>query len=480
MPDARPSRTALLVVLLIGAVLAGVWVVTSGPDEGHRCRSPAVDRPDGIGHTVPAANASVNVTVRRVGPEAVRYEYGDLDDAGPEFRPSVPPWLRDIGVRVHSARGFAVYRSPNGTRLVWNESVPDPRVTLVTTPSAGSGDIDGAGVTITPEWAILPLLRHSAPTNVSLAADQEGVVGDRVLLLGEHRTVRREAECQEIRLHVPTAVETAEPPAAVAESLADASRDLDVGWRYRTVNVFGVGDPLTGTRTVTHEAWVNARSAFDADVVPEIGYPPPPPRANDWLHAALHTRQRWHANGSIGAGAAWVAEAMPAYYQVTETARQGRRSVCGVEVTWRRLNRSLHRGPGSVNLTSPATYEGSRAQYTKGAYVLAALDHELRLRTVGLRSLEDVVARLNDRENLTAAAVETAVVATGGSGMRAWLDRYVSGTAIPPEPAPPVTCWDSPSFGAAQLVVLLLGGGIAAVIVGLLLADLVVGTRRRP
>ena len=119
------------------------------------------------------------------------------------------------------------------------------------------------------------------------------------------------------------------------------------------------------------------------------------------------------------------------------------------------------------------------AQYTQGAYVLAALDRQIRLRTVGLRSLEDVFGRLNDRRNLTAASFEAAVVSTAGSGMRSWLDRYVAGTALPPPPAAPLACQSSPALGPLQVAVLLLFGGLGAVFLGLVLANLVLGDRRR-
>lgn len=472
---ARAGRV-LVALVLVGAAGGAVWLATTGPSGPQDCRAVDPDIPVNRAHNVPANESVANVTVERVGPEAIRFTYHDLDGASADYGPSLPAWLQEMGVRVDSASGFAVYRSANGTRLVHKQSADRPQVTVVTEPTTGGPSIDSAGAAITPEWAFVPLPPHTAPTNVSLAPGQPGVVGDQVLLLGPHRTVRREVGCQDIVVHVPTAVDAALDPAAVADSLAAASRSLDVGWRYETVRVFGVGDPIRpGGRAFTHEVWVHAGSPV-ALPSRSLRYPPRPVSANTWLHEYLHTRQRWRQNGAIADNASWLTEAIPTYYEVAESVRQGRLSTCTAVAHWRRVNASLHRGPKTMNLTQPRTYRQREGDYTRGAYVLAALDWQIQTRTGGLRSLADVWRRLNDRRNVTAADVEAAVVATAGPGIRPWLDRYVSGTAIPPPPTVPLRCpRGSTGLGPIQFGVLAILAGVVAVFLGRLLGKTLVG-----
>ena len=475
MPDSGPVRRVLVVAVLLGLLTGGVWIVTGESADGRACRDPLADVPDSRALDVPANGSTVNATVRRIGPEAIRYTYGNLSGVAADFGPGVPAWLQRVGVRIQSARGFAVYRSENGTSLVWNESIQDPQVTVGTVPSPDRGGLDAAGAAITPDWAFLPLLPHGVPTNVTLAADQPGVVGDQVLLLGPHRTVRREAGCQDVLLHVPTAVDTAEDPAAIADSLAAASNDLGFGQRYQTVRVFGVGDPIRpGGRVLTHEVWVHAGATFDRLRDWTGRYPPTPSHANRWLHEYLHTLGGW--GNETAPDSRWLTEAVPSYYTVTETARQGRLDRCNASRYWEGLNRSLHLGPGTVNLSAPRTYEGTAADYTQGAYVLAALDAEIRVRTGGLRSLQDVLRRLDGAGDVTGADLRRAVRQVVGPGMDAWLDRYVAGTAIPPPPARPLECvrvLASPT--PLQFVLLVAVLGVAAALAGRLLGAVLFG-----
>jgi len=286
-------------------------------------------------------------------------------------------------------------------------------------------------------------------------------------MLGAHRTVRREAGCQEVVLHLPDAVSSAEDPQAVADSIAAASRSLDVGWRYETVRFFGVGEPIaSGGRTLGHEAWVMADTRFDEPLASPDGYPPQPPATNTWLHHYVHTRQGWLANGSATPATAWLTEAVPAYYSVEETARLGLLGRCDATAYWHAINRTLHRGPGQGNLSRPRTYRQVNGAYTQGAYALAALDARIRLQTAGLRSLDDLLVRLNREEQLTADAFEAALVDTAGPGARTWIDRFVSGREIPAPPPRPPECWTGDLDRGTDPMVVLGTLLVLAVIVG--------------
>jgi hypothetical protein len=73
--------------------------------------------------------------------------------------------------------------------------------------------------------------------------------------------------------------------------------------------------------------------------------------------------------------------------------------------------------------------------YAKGARVLAALDVEIRTRSGGEATLQDVMAGLNAHEGtVTHDAFERYVSAAAGEPMGDWLDRYVRGPAAPQVP----------------------------------------------
>lgn len=473
-PGASTTIRVVALFLLVGAVIAGLWVTWIGGDTPAVCQAPGPDLDDARAHNPPANESAANVSVERVSATAIQLTYNDLDGIPGDYGVSLPPWLREMGVRVNAASGFAIYRSANGTDLVLKESASSPQVTVVTEPTAAGSGVDSAGAAITDDWAFVPLPPHTAPTNVSLAAGQPGVVGDQVLLLGTHRTATRQVGCQDVVVHVPTALESHADPERIADSLAAASRDLDVGWRYERVRAFGVGDPIgPGGRTFTHEIWVRAGTEVGLPER-EARFPPRPVAADTWLHQIQHTRQRWVWNGTVSRNASWLSEALASYYDVQQSVHQGRLSACNATVHWNRLNASLHRGPGTMNLTAPRTYQHRAGAYTRGSFVLAALDQRIRSRTAGTRSLAHVWRRLNERRNVTARSFRDAVVATAGPGIDPWLDRYVAGTAVPSPPATPLECvGGSGELGPVKFGLLAAFAGLVAVLLGRLLAEVV-------
>ena len=377
----------------------------------------------------------MNVTVARVNDTAIRFTYYDLDADEDGFGPSLPTWLYELGIHVQSAHGFRVDRTEYGAALIWNTSVATPTVTFTTGARRNSGGFDDAGAAIQPRWAFLPLPQHSHPINVSLASGQPGVVGDQVLLLGKHTMYHRSVGCHDIELYIPDALDTTEPPTAIADSLEAAARNLKVGWRYDTVRVFGVGAPVRlGGRAFTHEVWVHVNSTFKPTPPRGTQYPPRLVPANVWVHEYVHTRERWVWNSSDSSDAQWLTEAMTSYYMIAETERQGRMLAYNETLYWMRLNESLHFGDNRLNLTNPRTYQREKGAYTRGAFVLASLDAEIRSQTSGRKSLDDVFRRLNQQEEVTHSSFRRAVVDIGGEEMGPWVDRYIVGTAVPPAP----------------------------------------------
>ncbi len=434
------SQVAFVLFLVVASIGAGVGTAgATATSSADTCRTPTQDTLFSRGVNVPASEAAVNATVARINDTAVRFTYHDLDADEDGFGPGLPTWLYELGIRVKSAEGFQVDRTEFGAALVWNASVATPSVTFTTSTQPRSGSFDEAGAAIQPEWAFLPLPQHSRPTNVSLASGQPGVVGDQVLLLGEYTMYHRSVGCHDIELYIPDALDTVESPTAIADSLEATARNLNVGWRYDTVRVFGVGAPVRlGGRAFTHEVWVHVNSTFKPKPSRGIRYPPQLVPANVWVHEYVHTRERWAWNSSVSSDAQWLTEAMASYYMIAETERQGRMLAYNETLYWMQLNESLRFGDNRMNLTNRSTYQREQGAYTRGAFVLAALDAEIRSQTGGKKSLEDVFRRLNQQEEVTHSSFRRAVVAVGGEEMGPWVSRYVVGTAVPPAPGIPL------------------------------------------
>ena len=321
MTSVRVLCGLCLVLVLVATSAGSVGDFHEVPSVENECRSPSQDIPFSRAVSVPASDAAVNATVKRVNESAVRITYHDLESDERNFGPSLPTWVYELGIRVASADGFDVQRSQIATTLVWNSSVRTPSVTFITERQPNS-EFEDIGAAIQSEWAFLPVPPHTHPTNVSVAAGQPGFVGEQVLLLGDYELYSRQVGCHEIQLYVPTALDTAEPPSAIVESMEAAARELRVGWRYETVRIFGVGSPIrVGGRAFTHEAWVHVNSTFRPRQTSGVWYPPQPTLANAWLHEYAHTRQRWVTNASVSSNAQWLTEAVPTYYMISETER---------------------------------------------------------------------------------------------------------------------------------------------------------------
>lgn len=378
--------------------------------------------------------------------------------------------MYELGIRIQSSDGFRIDQDEYGATLVWNSSVAKPSVTFRTVQRPDTGVFDSAGAAIQPEWALFPIPPHGYPTNVSIAKGQAGVVGDQLLLLGSHDVYERKSGCHDIRLFVPDAVETAEPPSEIISSLKATGQHLDIGWRYDTVRVFAVGDPIRlGGRAFTHEVWVHAGSRFDSPPPRRLRYPPKFDPPNVWAHEYVHTRQRWLAAADVSPDARWLTEAIPSYYMLSETERQGLMDAYNESRYWFWLNESLRLGDRRINLTKPDTYRRIQDDYTRGAYVLAALDAEIRDRTGGRKSLKDVFRRLNHQPEVNHSAFRAAVVEVGGKEMGPWVDRYVSGTEVPPAPTPPPEVHFELLFQrrSYQAIALLYGGLVLITLVGI-------------
>jgi hypothetical protein len=421
--------TIFATLLILTSTLPLISIpATATTQDTIECHSPRPDIPIGHSWSVDEDDANVNATIRQINGSQIQYTYHDLEPSDAPYGPFFPTWMVDAGIRVDSAQGFDVHRRPNSISLTWNTSVTNPSFTLTTTRQRSAG-VEDAGFAIQPEWAFVPY-PNTAKTNYSLQTSQQGYTGDQFALLGRYDKYQREIGCHDIELIIPSALDTKESPSEIADSLETAGREIDAGWYYDTVRVFGVGPPVRrGGRAYNHEVWANVDASFEPEHVERgsLRYPPRNVLANTWLHEYVHTRQRWITNTTVELNASWLTEASATYYSIAETERQGRMIACNETAYWTRLNKSLTFGENSMELTERESYQSRSGDYTYGASVLAALDAKLREETNGERSLEDVLSQLNQQEQVTHASFRDTVVDVGGQQMGPWVDRYVAG-----------------------------------------------------
>lgn len=165
-----------------------------------------------------------------------------------------------------------------------------------------------------------------------------------------------------------------------------------------------VGRAVGGSYYVTEAAW----SLDEID--------------NSPLHEFAHT-----IFGTFGSGKLiWFTEAVAQYYGQLLSLNLGfghiEEFLSAVEV----------RGAMSDSvLTDTETVRTTRADYYKGAHVLAALDGEIRDRTDHDRTLLDVFEQENTAIHSYDGFQQAVVEVSGDSEMADWLDEYVTTAALP-------------------------------------------------
>ncbi|MFB6164684.1 MAG: hypothetical protein ABEJ31_05950 [Haloarculaceae archaeon] len=371
---------------------------------------------DSAGH-----GPTVTATATRVGgTQAIRYRV-TVDPA-----PGADRVTLRVGRtgRIVGGEGFSRRMAGGQTRL------------RLTDPSAGATVVlraaaDGAAAADSPEyvdagdWLLGPVpfleVAWSAPNSGRvhrryplrqdggrLANQPDATFGDRYALFGPQTSATRRADGHRIRLVRPRGTTVAAGTDEVLDTLSTAAQQFRVGDRGDDVLVFALPSPARrGGESIParDESWVNAAEPVDD--------------ANSvWLHEYVHTRQDF----ALAADMQWFREASAEYYAARLAQRQGR-------ITEAAVRRHLGGSAVTATLTRPRTWSDRRVPYTKGARVLALLDHNIRETTNGRRSLQDVFRRLNARDGpITYAAFAAIVADVAGHPMDGWLDRYVAGS----------------------------------------------------
>lgn len=329
-------------------------------------------------------------------------------------------------VRVVEERGFTVFLEDNFNRLDWDGSTRDASVTF---------ELSNSRYEITEEWARINVFtvvrdgRHTVDANI-VEDVSGGTKGNHMLFIGDYDENTTDVGDYQIRLVRPAGVEPRLGTETILTALDDASHFLDVGGSASVADedlfIFAHPDMHGGAAALNTFA-ANAEAGIEL-----------------WFHEYLHTRQDYRADAEV----AWIVEAEATFYQFLMKWKltpdwdfQEFQSRVGVDPDV---------GDGVV-ITDPDTYPDDRAppSYWKGAAIIGALDMEIRERTDGEATYQDVLRTFNenyraDREEVRPAyplrvhsdfteAIEEVV----GDPMDDFMETYVFGDETPAPPDDP-------------------------------------------
>ncbi len=284
---------------------------------------------------------------------------------------------------------------------------------------------DGQNYAVTDDWALVPLpvssfgdisYRYDTDLEIkrithNLLAGDTGTAGSSFVYTGEYEDSETRVDGESIRLVVPDHVTV--DSSALLERIARAADRLSVGGRTTETTSgdtasYEAGDPEVTAFVVSdpiRDGGFSRASDFcvhEDAVTAEAGTAP--------LHEYVHTRQRYQPASTLE----WTTEASAEYYAERLSWLEG-------TTTYENLRQAVLRHdetPRGVVLAEFRTWSGTKADYNKGALVLAALDAEIQTATGNRETLEAVFERLN------AAAVEetatTAALRTNGSPPADW------------------------------------------------------------
>lgn len=374
----------------------------------------------------PGSAPGVSIAVERVEPTtlAIRVSY------------DVPASVRDLRVvtgetDIDGTEGFERCES---NRLCWDESTTEPtfsvRYDLERYAGTPTGIVnDSAAFVPAPRlytvWQT-PENRRTAPLFAKRRyaaydiATEGTVLANAMVFQGSHTEYERTAgDGTTFRLVVPEGTRLGPARERLLDALSNASRELDTGGGNREVIVVALADTPGATEfglagaTVGNAYWARAGSPLESV-------------QNVWLHEYVHTRQRF---ADRDRGMEWFVEASAEYYAARLAYELD--LVSGLEYEWEFKSRRVTASDST--LAEPATWKRPTVPYRKGALVLAALDTEIRNRTDGEHTLEDVLRRLNrdDRRLTYSRFVATVVTVSDAPELEDWLDRYVKGSATP-------------------------------------------------
>lgn len=343
-----------------------------------------------------------------------------------------PAELNGDRVEITDTTGFVV--SDDNTRWTWDrsDSTSDtPSVTIRYHVNQSDPVLGGPDFTGTGEWALFappqPILTGvrateevAATSQTTLADGTTGYATPTMVYLGPYEVTNGTRAGQQFTLVTPAAAPD-QNASAIFNTLGATNRLYDVPGGNDSVVVFAGPDPLrqggltlrSGSLRDSHGAslWVHADSQ---------------PNSSIYIHEYIHTRQRFDTTTRMR----WLIEAQASYYEALLPLYRGSQ-------TYRAFHETVAMREDANRTLAPATRTTDRlgADYTKGARVLAALDVKIRAASTRDRSLTDVFQRMTRHDGAVSYAEFKDIVANvAGQRFDAWLDRYLTTSAVPPVP----------------------------------------------
>ena len=369
------------------------------------------------------------------------------DELGVEYvvsRTPADPGHVDVTVRFDlpgSVSELAVQPPPDATvaatdgferedSLRWDGATRGPTVTYrravnVSVDAGGErGGRRGYLYADTGDWVLMRApsvaFRYRASgelaVNRTVRAEGDGVAGGSMVFLGNHTLHERTAAGQRLRLVVPRAANLTESPDAILGAVGRASERLSFGQRDPTVTMVAaptgsVRWASTGLQRGPADLWVRDVQAVGT-------------AENVWVHEYVHTRQDYRTTDATR----WTVEAAADYYAALVAYESGSLAYDEFRVHLREGRAA--RFEGSV-LAEPSTWDGTLANYVKGALVLGALDRQVRLESGGDATLQDVFATAEAGERFEERELLDAVETAAGTETRAFAERHTRTAAVP-------------------------------------------------
>lgn len=149
-----------------------------------------------------------------------------------------------------------------------------------------------------------------------------------------------------------------------------------------------------------------------------------------WRHEYVHTRQEFDPADELR----WIREGSANYYAYLETVREG--DYPYRSLPWWDAEQRQDRLQNDTVLADPKTWHDF-TDYNVGPIVLATLEARIRNGSTDA-TLTAVFRRMNDHQGaVTAADFRRFVAEAAGTSQQAWLERHVSGSAVPAPPREP-------------------------------------------
>ena len=355
--------------------------------------------------------------------ERITYSYNTTDGTIlAEYRYDVFNRLVDIEVDALSVRHAEHVDRQSNTTFEWND-VNNPRIVLRLDPAIRGADShyfasEDGGFVPAPRSGVSYRYRANSPPGVrtTRSVDGEGYAGDSYVYVGPHDLYEETAAGVQWTVVTGAGATPKSDSEALVDLFEQGERLTRARVEYDAVAVFVMP-------AMENQGWLSGQASqseiYLEDTAATIGTIDNTP-AHEYFHVRL---------GNFGDGEMqWLTEASAEYYGELLSLNAGLGTYEEFIATVRTDD---HR---DAVLADQDTDDRNRAEYEKGAHVLAALDAEIRRQTGGEDTLESVVVG-SDRNLSTYSGFKAAVIdVTGNESMGTWVDRYVRTEAIPPVP----------------------------------------------